>query len=398
MLLKELPLPVREQPSGHASNHRDEAASFNRRALFVGGCPKSGTTLLLSLLDGHPQLVALPVETHFLEDRVKYAPLAEDSAAKLKRLLARLDPLFLAGPSPENPREDRPRNAEADGGLDHRRFARLTRSYVARPGMNDSLLLSETVRAYMEATGGDWRGCARWVEKTPSNIAHADDLFQLFPEAKLIHLLRDPRAVFASRRQRLLNRYGSHAKAHRLVREWNESARQIPRQRERGGRHLVVRYEDLVTNSPGVMEQICRFTGIEFHPVLLQPTLGGQPWLGNPTFCGSFEGIDNEPAERWRTELTPAEIWWVEMHCREGMALAGYGLESDAKFSLRRWGKRLQGESWRGYLHARKSSLCQLAGLIQECRYDLPDGKNSRLPVQTPPFCLSATDSSRRLG
>ena len=30
--------------------------------VFLGGCPKSGTTLFLSLLDGHPDLLVFPVE------------------------------------------------------------------------------------------------------------------------------------------------------------------------------------------------------------------------------------------------------------------------------------------------------------------------------------------------
>lgn len=46
-----------------------QARDFNKRGLFIGGCPKSGTTLLLALLDGHPQLAVLPEETSYLEDR-----------------------------------------------------------------------------------------------------------------------------------------------------------------------------------------------------------------------------------------------------------------------------------------------------------------------------------------
>jgi hypothetical protein len=61
------------------------------------------------------------------------------------------------------------------------------------------------------------------------------------------------------------------------------------------------------------------------------------------------------------------------MHCREGMALAGYELQTEARFSFRRWARRLKGESWRGFLRARKSSLCHMAGLLEECRYDQPD-------------------------
>ena len=76
------PIPRDEKEFGNF----DEIRAFNRRGLFLGGCPKSGTTLLLSLLDGHPKLVVVPEETHFLDERPHY--LALDSyQARLRRLL-----------------------------------------------------------------------------------------------------------------------------------------------------------------------------------------------------------------------------------------------------------------------------------------------------------------------
>src|SRR5581483_125940 len=38
---------------------------FDQRACFIGGPAKSGTTLLRALLDGHPQLLALPQDTDY---------------------------------------------------------------------------------------------------------------------------------------------------------------------------------------------------------------------------------------------------------------------------------------------------------------------------------------------
>ena len=351
--------------------------------MFVGGCPKSGTTLLLALLDGHPELVTLPAETHYLEERPKLAALP-DFQSRLRRLLAHLDPRLAHGERLETIHDNSALDPRSDPDFDFERFACLAGEFADRPGMNDSLLLSETIRAYMTVTGDDWRGCVRWVEKTPSNVAHADELFRLYPDAKLIQIVRDPRAVFASRRRRLVNRFGSHTKAHRLVREWNESSRQITRLRERSGNYLLIRYEDLLQNSRKVIKQICRFTGISFLPVLLQPTFGGRPWAGNSTFGEAFQGIESQPLDRWKTELTADEIWWVEYHCREGMAITGYEPVTDAQFSFPRWAKRLHGESWRGYLRARKSSLCQMAGWLEDCRYDENAQPQPRTHSQAP--------------
>jgi hypothetical protein len=349
----------------------DEIRIFNRRGLFVGGCPKSGTTLLLSLLDGHPKLVVLPEETHFLDKRPHY--LALDSyQAKSRGLLEESGLRLLAqgrfarfGRSGEAPSAD----LRDYGGFDHQRFTRLAAYSAEQPWINDSLLFSETVRAYAITIGCNWRDCVRWVEKSTSNEACSDALFGLFPEAKLLQVVRDPRAVFASRKKRLLNISGCYSKAHRLLRGWNQSSRQILKLMERRDQYLVLRYEDLIQDPRESLEGVCRFIGIEFLPELLSPTRAGRQWEGNSSFHSAFNGISAQPVDYWKSELTADEIWWVEMHCRQGMLIADYSLRTEGRFSFSRWLKRLPGESWGGYLRARRGSLCQLAGLLEDCRY-----------------------------
>ena len=42
-----------------------ESLPLDQRACFAAGQAKSGTTLLIALLDGHPQLLVLPEETAY---------------------------------------------------------------------------------------------------------------------------------------------------------------------------------------------------------------------------------------------------------------------------------------------------------------------------------------------
>jgi hypothetical protein len=361
--------PVANSVASETLRNLDEVRLFNRRGLFLGGCPKSGTTLLLSLLDGHPKLAVLPEETHFLEQRTEYTALASYQA-KLHRLMENSDLPRLQGSRRSQFREAPSADVRDYGDFDHQRFARLAESFIEQPGMNDSLLLSEMVRAYAIVIGCNWQSCVRWVEKSTSNELCTDALFGSFPEAKLLHVVRDPRAVFASRKRRLLNRSGCYSKAHRLVRGWNRSCRQIPRLMDRRNQYLVVRYEDLVLAPRQCLERVCRFVGIEFLPELLAPTRAGRQWQGNSSFHKAFGGISGQSVDHWKNELTDDEMWWVEMHCRKGMLMAGYQLRSDGRFSFKRWLKRLPGESCGGYLRARRASLCQLAGLLEDCRYD----------------------------
>src|SRR5919198_5186031 len=65
----ELPLTVAPdwRPRSEAWLQRppSQFAGAPARPLFIGGCPRSGTTLLRALLDNHPEL-AIPRETNFV--------------------------------------------------------------------------------------------------------------------------------------------------------------------------------------------------------------------------------------------------------------------------------------------------------------------------------------------
>jgi hypothetical protein len=346
----------------------DEVRGFNRRGLFLGGCPKSGTTLLLSMLDGHPRLAVLPEETHFLEQVADYSAL-DSYPDKLRRLLEKSDLPLLGGRKRSQLREAPSADVRDYSSFDYQRFTRLAAQFVAQPGMNDSLLFSEMIRAYAVTVGSDWRDCVRWVEKSTCNELCPEALFGLFPEAKLIHVVRDPRAVFASRKRRLLTRSGCYTKAHRLVRGWNRSSCRILKLMGRGDQYLVARYEDIVLAPRQSLERICQFIGIEFLLELFAPTRAGRQWQGNSSFHERFSGISAQAVDHWKKDLTEDEIWWVELHCREGMRIAGYPLQTDGRFSFARWLKRLPGETGGGYLRARRASLCQLAGLLKDSRY-----------------------------
>jgi hypothetical protein len=352
-----------------AISDREIAYAFNKRGLFVGGCPKSGTTLLISLLDNHPQLIVLPEETFYLEKWPQNRVL-NNFEAKLSNLLENTDLCILALNHFEPQRDCESADARHYANFDYHRFVELAKKAAGQLWMNDSLLFSEMVRAYGAVLGVDWQNCVRWVEKSTSNEVRKRELDALFPDAKVIQMLRDPRAVFASRKSRQVKHGGSYTKAHRLLREWNRSSREIPRLRREPSRFLIIRYEDLTLNPRGLLETICQFGGFEFCNSMLEPTRAGNDWEGNSAFHKSFKGISTASVDQWKDTLTEHEIWWVELHCKKGMKLANYPLQTDARFSLSRWLKRLPRESLGGYLRARRASICQWLGWLRECRYD----------------------------
>ena len=136
------------------------------RPLFVCGSPKSGTTWLQKILDAHPQ-IACAGEGHFVEMVVNpMVRLLRDYNGKLKQV----DERVFQGRAPYQPL------TEAD-------IVQIVRDLVAR------LMLRQQPQ-----TGVSWLG-----DKTPRYTEGLKELKVLFPAARFIHIVRDPRDVAVSR-------------------------------------------------------------------------------------------------------------------------------------------------------------------------------------------------------
>ena len=335
--------------------------SFAIREVFIGGAPRSGTTLLLALLDSHPELLVFPKETYLFDQSIKKA--GTNDTGRLARYLlsqteiAELNPQWSA-------------DMGSDGALGKTRlrnfnFAAFEKNFLwrslQRPTGGPRHVLHSLFRAYLEMWPTAHESPRIYVEKTPGNDYFSEHLFTHFPEAKLIQIVRDPRAVYASRQQVLRQRRGRHTKAFRLVNEWNRSIWQRHRLRDRPEQFLSIRYEDLLANPRSVLGQVCRFIGISVEPLTLAPTKAGQNWPGNSSFGDCFSGISQVPLNRWKDDLSDDEVAWIEYHCQQGMEECGYQLLTDLsspEANLRQWLRPLPWESWLGYLKARRASLC----------------------------------------
>ena len=58
---------------------------IREKPVFICGHPKSGTSLLRSMLDNHPELIVYPEETYFFR---KFLPMSEGSTLKEQLALA----------------------------------------------------------------------------------------------------------------------------------------------------------------------------------------------------------------------------------------------------------------------------------------------------------------------
>jgi LPS sulfotransferase NodH len=266
--------------------------------IFVVGYQRSGTTLLQSLLGAHPRIAA-PPEMHFIL-RVAYfadyfGDLADD--ANLRRALHEA----------LNPPVDILTECGFDEDALFDRVRRGSRTYAG-------------VFAAIMADYAERNGKVRWAEKTPSQ--RPDDIYNLFPEALVVHIVRDAREVVASSIEMPWERRGAAALARDLRQFTLES---VERGRRAGaGRYHQLRYEDLVRDPEAVLRQVCAFIREDYCPQMLDPARRGQALMPSAAWQAQAAHAIAPVVSKWRSKLGPADRVRVQAIVQEILAPYGY--------------------------------------------------------------------------
>ncbi|GAB4474645.1 MAG: hypothetical protein Kow0088_10870 [Anaerolineales bacterium] len=298
--------------------------------VFICGHPKSGTTLLLTLLDSHPELVVYPAETVFfraLMPRLSNLNYQEKLSLSKRFLLHYFD-------SRSTP--DVSGSSSNGGEIDYNKYLRMVveMERILPDGVvrHDGDYLSAAIISFGTVYNQMNPETRYWVEKTPFNEYFSEQIFRWWQNARCIHVIRDPRDNYATYRRKHPN-----LTLERFSLMWNSSfwAGMMNQKKYGADRYLMIKYEDLVVNPDQTLRIIVEFLDIQDSPTLREPTKIGLRWTGNSMFKDRFEGISTAPIGRWRKELSPREEEIIRGLCRKGMQQCGY-LDS-AKISLVAW-------------------------------------------------------------
>jgi hypothetical protein len=282
----------------------EEALAVPPRAAFIVGVGRSGTTLLVSLLDGHPELLSLPHESKAASWHG-----ADDPVSRLYEVTPYGDDFPVA-----------PEEREA--------FEARLRSRLRGPSDLRTALLALVDAVVRTGAPSNAMEASVWLEKTPKHLPRVPTLLAQFgPSTRAICVIRDPRAVFLSRSRRW-NRRGLHA-IRVFARRWafyDALSRQFETSHP-GFR--VVRYEDLVREPEATLRGVADHLGIAWHASLLVPSRMGEPWEGNSSFeeRAAQAGLSSASLDRYRTELADDEIAEIERLLGPRMVRRGYALE-----------------------------------------------------------------------
>lgn len=260
--------------------------------VFIGGCPRSGTTLLRNLLNAHPDL-AIPNEAYFV------GHVMSDVISGHQR-----------GDVAEVWNTIRARNEFLEWDADLGRFDDAVRQFTPR-GFADLVRLLYGV--YASHHGKPLAG-----DKTTENIGLSHWLAPLFPQAVFVHVVRDPRSVSMS----LALQHWMDGSLEGAAFVWHRHAQRGVTAADRLGKKLLtIRYEDLVSDTEVTLASVCRHVGIEFHDSMIAGYAQGG--LRERHHHSSRNPIRPDLRD-WRREMSPSDIALVEHAAGPLMGTYGY--------------------------------------------------------------------------
>ena len=270
--------------------------------IFIVGVGRSGTSLLQSMLAAHSELSFSP-ETGFIRRYVakrKLAGLARKggmaavvaevtSDAYVTRLGVDVAATF-AHLSPNNPALD----AEAYGAL---------------------------MRACAERSGKP-----RYCDKDPRAIEFLPIIARHWPSAHVIHIIRDPRDVLASKKKAAWSR-GRRPELHVLANRLQLRLGRRTGARLFGQRYHEVVYEALIRDPEGTLRALCRALNIEFEPTMLRFGEAARSLVTEEEMSWKKETLGDllpDNSGKWEGALTDREIALTELLCGEAFQAGGY--------------------------------------------------------------------------
>ena len=276
--------------------------------IFVGGCERSGTTLLGSMLSSHSQILYTP-ESNFFFD-ILHNPNYNYDHLPSKEVFEQIKrhPRFKALGMELNLPEWGERN-----------------EYVPYSSIIKWIISSYSSQVHRK----DLSNYLLWVNHTPTNIRYASVIFVLFPEAKLIHLVRDGRAVAAS----LLQTSWGPKSMLDASRFWlTRVALGLGAESKFGpSRVLRIYYKDLVTSPNQTLQNIYNFTGITHEPFNESEIDVPLPAFNRISHKLVGKLLERKRISDWKNQLTPRQIEIFEYLSGDMLDYLGFKLEYGIK-------------------------------------------------------------------
>ena len=279
-----------------------ENKGFN--PVFLVGHSRSGSTLLASIMSEHSQIFSLP-ETHFFP-KTYAANLFEKIFSKKShnQLVSRLY------------KNNRIKDIE------------LTK-YELEAYLDGNLVgtYCDLFQCFLEACLVKSKK-NRVLEKTPRHIEYVEKIYECFPTAKVICIVRDGRDAVQS----LVNAPWTHSNKERHAAYWTWCVRESFRlERKFPEKFKLFRYEDLLIEPVEFLKNLCLFINEPFEAKMLSESRSNAvvPEWEKDWKTKSKSIIDKSFAYKWKNEVKMTEISYLQYFMEKELSRLGYEVYND---------------------------------------------------------------------
>ena len=276
-------------------------ANSKKGPIFIAGPERSGTSLIYALLASHPKIAMTRRTNMWRHYYNQYGDLSEpENFERCLMMMMRYKRLIKLDPDPERIRREFYQGEPTYGRL----FALLEEHFAEKVGK------------------------PRWGDKSLNTERYTEEIIDAYPNARIIHMIRDPR-----------DRYSSSLKRWKVSRLgigggtaiWLSTISQAERYKKEFPNHyMTVRYEDLTADPEGTLHEICSFVGEEYAPEMLN--MGGAKDFrdkgGNSSYSQRKPGnITTSSIGKFRSVLTKYQVFFLQIFSTTTMQKYGYELD-----------------------------------------------------------------------
>jgi len=274
--------------------------------VFIGGCGRSGTTLLGAMLGAHSDCLCVP-ESQFAIDVLRHFNFQSGEMENVKGVVE-----FIRN-------HWRFRLWDVDIDNEKVPFNQINNSYAC--------FLNWIVKIYGESVNNP--NPKIWVDHTPENIKNVGTLANLFPESKFIHIVRDGRAV-ASSVMPLDWGPNTITKAALWWVAWVGFGLGTESFLERN-QIIRIKYEDLVSEPEHTLKQICTYLRLDYQSQMINGNGFRVPGYSAMQHSLVGKKPDAKRVNSWEKKLSCREIEIFESLTGEFLNYLGY----EPKFGLK---------------------------------------------------------------
>lgn len=288
------------------------ATSVRDEPVFIVGAPRSGTTLLAAIINGHSNLACGP-ETHLFN---KISQKELEKAVKDRRWPNRALKLLM--------------RLELSGQSVVELFS------LTRDDIYDYLNLGKpSTRTMLESVTYQYaikKGKKRWAEKTPNHLLHLNQIRESFPNAPVVRIVRDPRDTVLSMCKLPWSSQSPIANSLLWMSWFNESKHFF----DSDTNSVTVRYENLIRNPVTELKRVCALIGEVFEPEMLNTEVSAKD-VTSPKETWKENVGDPLAKDRiyaWKSSLDPEYRKALSFSLLPGIEQLGYEVDEEPKRSI----------------------------------------------------------------